>query len=82
MPGPDDRFIDWWLLCRKRVIKQRLKGFDSLIVLVIWHLWLQRNSRVFHSGSMIVATLVQAIWSECVVWGRARIITGSLIAGE
>jgi hypothetical protein len=82
VPGLDDLFINWWLRCRKRVIKDRQKCFDSLIILVIWQLWLQRNARVFHSSCLSVAVLAQAIWSECVVWGRAKIISGSLIAGE
>jgi hypothetical protein len=64
------------------VIKEHQKGFDSLIIPVSWQLWLQRNACVFRSGSMSVVVLVQAIWSECALWGHAKIISWLLIADE
>jgi hypothetical protein len=36
-------FADWWLQARKRVVKTRPKGFESLTMLVAWQLWFQRN---------------------------------------
>jgi hypothetical protein len=33
-PCPETgQFVDWWLRCRKTVVKERRKGFDSLITL-------------------------------------------------
>uniref|UniRef100_K4A1S5 Reverse transcriptase zinc-binding domain-containing protein n=1 Tax=Setaria italica TaxID=4555 RepID=K4A1S5_SETIT len=36
-------FFDWWIQVRKRVAKVQRKGFDSLIWLVAWSLWNERN---------------------------------------
>jgi hypothetical protein len=64
------------------VVKDRRRGFDSLIILVTWQIWLQQNARVFNSGSSPVSSVVQAIWSECALWGRAKLIVGSQLVGK
>jgi hypothetical protein len=48
--------VYWWLRCQKRVVKDRTRGFDSLIILVTWQIWLQQNARVFNSGSSPVSS--------------------------
>jgi hypothetical protein len=40
-------FAGWWLRARKRVCKAHHKAHDSMVALVVWQLWLQRNARVF-----------------------------------
>jgi hypothetical protein len=50
VPTQDDDFPDWWLVRRKALHKDRRKGFDSLVPLVSWSLWLERNDRVFNKS--------------------------------
>jgi hypothetical protein len=50
-PESDDKIIAWWLDSRKRVAKPRRKAFDSLVLLGMWSLWLERNARTFAGGS-------------------------------
>jgi hypothetical protein len=42
--------VDWWLLSRKRLPKDRRKRFDTMFLLDAWLLWLERNARIFGSS--------------------------------
>jgi hypothetical protein len=55
---PTSTTVQWWLTSRKRLAKARRRGFDSLVLLVAWSLWLERNSKVFDRRSSTVAMLV------------------------
>jgi hypothetical protein len=46
-PLADDNLLEWRLRSRKRTAKARRKAFDSFVFLVTWHLWLERNARLF-----------------------------------
>jgi hypothetical protein len=39
----NDSFMVLWLCSHKLVVKGRCKAFNSLILLVAWNLWCQRN---------------------------------------
>jgi hypothetical protein len=45
-PSSQRRLDDWWLRSRKLVTKSRRRGFDSMVVLVAWLLWRERNDSV------------------------------------
>ena len=64
-------FFDWWCHSRKRVAKELRKGFDSLVVLVGWLLWKERNQRVFQRNSMTVRDLLSLILEEAKIWTYA-----------
>jgi hypothetical protein len=40
-------FFDWWLSSRKQIRKEGRKAFDSLLILVAWSIWKERNQHVF-----------------------------------
>jgi hypothetical protein len=42
--SPDDRIVDWWVSCRKKLPKCSRGGFDSMVVLVWWLVWRERNN--------------------------------------
>lgn len=42
-PRAHDTLVDWWLRSRKQIGKPRRHAFDSLVILVTWLLWLERN---------------------------------------
>jgi hypothetical protein len=46
-PEQDDSTHSWWLATRKRIGTQERRSFDSLVILVCWRVWKQRNARVF-----------------------------------
>ncbi|GJN11283.1 hypothetical protein PR202_ga29462 [Eleusine coracana subsp. coracana] len=60
-PTADSAIVDWWLTARKRIPKAHRKGFDSLVVLVTWEVWKERNRRVFQRTSRNVMELLTTI---------------------
>ena len=36
-------FTDWWRQANKKVVNTQRKGFNSMVILGAWTLWLQRN---------------------------------------
>ena len=47
VPMEDVDNADWWLLQRRRVDLASRPLFDSLLLLVAWSIWKERNARVF-----------------------------------
>jgi hypothetical protein len=71
-PAADEKnFADWWGKVSLRVIKARKKGFNSLIILGAWCLWLQRNRAVFHGESPSLHRIFRCFSDECVCWASA-----------
>jgi predicted negative regulator of RcsB-dependent stress response len=56
------------LRTRKLVAKQVRKGFDSLVFLVGWRLWKERNARTFNAVSTPADRLVSAILNKAEEW--------------
>jgi len=46
---PGTCFWSWWLAAWKLVPKEQRKGFDSVVFVVGWILWNERNARTFDS---------------------------------
>lgn len=40
-------FAAWWLEARKTIPTKQRRGFDTLVVVIAWSIWKQRNARVF-----------------------------------
>ena len=66
-----DSFPVWWQQARLRLGKSRRKGFDSLVLLLTWKLWLERNSRVFEGKRSTVPALCSSIANEAHLWKLA-----------
>jgi hypothetical protein len=62
------KFPEWWLAVRKRLIKERRRGFDTFFILVIGSIWLERNAGVFRHESKQVQGLIAAIRDEGELW--------------
>jgi hypothetical protein len=63
-PAPNDGFTSWWLSARRRVQGRRRCAFDSLVTLVAWLLWIERNDMFFSSRSRTAAALAIHSWSH------------------
>ena len=61
-------FFDWWLAACKRIRKEMRKGFDSLVVLVAWSIWKERNQRVFQKVQLPPTELADLILDEAKLW--------------
>ena len=71
-PSASD-FVLWWLQSRKQLRKQMRKPFDSLVILVTWILWKERNQRIFQKVALPITDLINLISDEMSVWGHAGI---------
>jgi hypothetical protein len=67
-PAADDELIRWWPEARLRVPRPHRKGFDSIVLLVVWTLWKERNSRVFERYAETLPTICQRIADEVELW--------------
>jgi len=64
-------FTDWWSWSRKQVHGDDRKAFDTLLVLVVWLLWKERNNRIFQNSNMLASDLVLRIIEEGKAWAYA-----------
>lgn len=78
-PTPSPAFPtteDWWLQARKRVPKNLRRDFDTVVILVHWKLWKERNNRIFDSVSHGEELVLDGIREDIAIWRSAgRIIT-------
>ncbi|GJN32057.1 hypothetical protein PR202_gb20530 [Eleusine coracana subsp. coracana] len=81
-PSPHDSMVDWWIEARKRVAKACRRAFDSLVVLVVWSLWVERNARVFRQRSKSTTALATHVLDELDWWCRAGSVDRSRCFGE
>jgi hypothetical protein len=63
---------DWWLLASTRVAKPQRKHLNSLVMLVLRALWLERNDRVFQGNSLQVAATASKVLDEWGSWLACR----------
>nr|TKW28313.1 hypothetical protein SEVIR_3G305800v2 [Setaria viridis] len=60
--------LSWWLSLRKRVDRSARKTLDSLIILVGWFIWLERNEKTFNHVQRMTRMLNQKIIEEATAW--------------
>jgi hypothetical protein len=66
----------WWMDSRRQVPKDLRKGFDSLVLLMSWCLWKQRNSCVFDnaaSSASLERRMVLEVGNEWITVGFTAI---------
>lgn len=71
-PHDQEGLLDWWLLLRKNRGKFKQKGIDSMVMLIVWAIWKERNALTFDgSTARRVSDVVQSVWAEGELWARA-----------
>jgi hypothetical protein len=74
--------VDWWLHSKKSVSKPRRRAFDSLVLCVVWNIWLHRNACVFRSAIASPTTVVDSVWAVVDLWSKAGLLVGSQLEHE
>jgi len=64
-------FPSWWLDARKQVPKAGRRGFDSLVILVSWIVWKERNDRTFDRCVRTIDEVVRRALDEILAWSLA-----------
>lgn len=71
-PTPmDASFQGWWRRANRRAATEERRGLNSLVMLVAWELWKQRNRCVFDAAKPCVQTVLQQIKDEAKAWAAA-----------
>ena len=63
--------VAWWTDVRKRIQKDDRRGFDSLVALVCWLLWKERNGRTFDRRARTTQEMNDVVVEELAAWLRA-----------
>lgn len=64
--------LDWWLALRDGHNRLKQKGVDSMVMLIVWCLWKERNARVFDNApGRSVSDMVQHVLMEGQLWINA-----------
>jgi len=67
-PSDESVLLDWWQQEQMRVPESFRRGFDSLVLLVSWEVWKERNRRTFDSSCKTPTELVSLIRHEANDW--------------
>ncbi|XP_072151401.1 uncharacterized protein [Setaria viridis] len=67
---PHDALHDWWTALAGAQVANK-KGLRSLIILVLWEVWKERNARVFQHQEQSIPRLVARIRDEATTWVAA-----------
>jgi hypothetical protein len=60
-----------WGKALKEVHKSRIKGFNSVIILGAWCLWLLRNKVVFDGVNPSISTVKRLFLDQLICWDKA-----------
>jgi hypothetical protein len=73
-PETNNSFQSWWLRTRELVHRLDRWEFDTLVILMAWRLWKQRNARVFGNAREQYSPieLVHRIKEDFELWKLAR----------
>jgi len=63
-PGHDSTVADWWLQTRDAVPDTFMRAFDSLVLLVSWVIWKERNNRTFNNATKTTIQVLALISDE------------------
>jgi hypothetical protein len=69
IPSPvEASFVEWWEGVINQIHKDKKKGFNSVIILGAWCLWLHRNRVIFHEESPSSAKVLRSFLVELACW--------------
>jgi hypothetical protein len=72
VPALNSGINDWWLLAAARVPRTQRKQLNSLVILALCALWLERNDRVFQGNSLQASATLNKILDEWGSWMACR----------
>jgi hypothetical protein len=61
----------WWIQSTSILPKDINAKFNSLVILITWSVWRERNARVFDRCSKPINILIEQIKAEAKLWSLA-----------
>ncbi|XP_071679762.1 uncharacterized protein [Lolium perenne] len=73
-PNRDSSLESWWSSARDLVRRRDRNSFDTLVILIAWQIWKQRNARVFGNTNLQFSTaqMLIHIKEEFGLWRLAK----------
>ena len=78
IPGPpqspsshDQWLVAWWTRARKRIHKDDRQCFDSMVILICWMIWKERNKRTFDRQIRTIHEVLDWVIDEIIAWFQA-----------
>lgn len=78
VPTTSDELGSWWLNKRQRIDGAARPSFDSMVLLITWTLWKERNDRTFSQTASAHPGLLQKVIKEASDWVLAGFKTLSV----
>lgn len=73
-PTPsDNRFQDWWRRASMRTAKEARRGLNSMVILIVWEIWKQRNRCTFDVEQPRAQVTIRLIMEEARTWGATGV---------
>ena len=72
-PTPQDNLKEWWVHARNTVDGKIRNRFDSLVMMVAWMIWRERNKRVFDKIAKSTSVLIELMKQEAKQWATASV---------
>ncbi|CAM0949891.1 unnamed protein product [Alopecurus aequalis] len=72
LPNVLSILTDWWPAAVRTLARKDQKTANSLIMLTIWELWLERNARVFENKAATAQRVIDVIVDEWGLWASCR----------
>jgi hypothetical protein len=73
LPTPQATLPAWWPASAAAMTRQDARAFNSLVMLVLRMIWLERNARVFDTKSTPSALVIDAVVGELNLWSTSRL---------
>jgi hypothetical protein len=71
-PRATDTLAEWWPASASLVVSKSQRGFNSLCLLTMRALWLERNARIFDAKTSSIPSLIVCIKDEWLSWVKCR----------
>nr|TKW25275.1 hypothetical protein SEVIR_3G108000v2 [Setaria viridis] len=81
-PDHPSSLQDWWSHVRRLQPREMRRGIDTLFMLIIWHLWKERNAHLFHNSPSMVHQLLMSIREKAELWIQAGVHRLECLRGE
>jgi hypothetical protein len=80
-PSRKEPIAVWWLNKRKAAVEPSCKSFDTLVWLVAWSLWKERNRHVHERAALQLVALAGDIMEAARLWARAGFVSIAALLG-